>query len=136
MTGSAFAPAGRHRLSVRQSSLIGWSDGVVSPGMRTCGQSLPNTVAARTPLQRGNGCGARQRSGPTGGRAYGMPINALIPRRERPWSTPAGASAATGVPSIVLAAVQLVISGIDRMVRRARRATVLHTGRAVGHANL
>jgi hypothetical protein len=38
-------------------------------------QRGPNAVAAFTPSHFGAGCGAFQRSAPTGGAAYGMPLN-------------------------------------------------------------
>src|ERR1700722_18738251 len=54
-----------------------------------CGQCGANAVAARIPVQGAAGCGGRQRSGPTGGAAYGMPRNAsvrpaIVPRRVPP----------------------------------------------------
>ena len=39
-----------------------------------CGQREPGTSASRTPLQAAGGCGERQRSSPTGGAAYGIPL--------------------------------------------------------------
>ena len=42
-------------------------------------QRLPNALPARTPSQFAAGCGARQRLAPTGGAAYGIPLNARTP---------------------------------------------------------
>ena len=53
--------------------------------------AAPNVEASRTPFQGVGGCGARQRSGPTGGAAYGMPLNASTPLASRwlPRTSPA-----------------------------------------------
>ena len=42
-------------------------------------QTLPNLLASRTPSHFATGCGAAQRSAPTGGAANGMPLNARTP---------------------------------------------------------
>src|ERR1017187_9121885 len=42
--------------------------------MAACMQRAPYSVAWRTPVHAAAGCGAFQRSGPTGGAAYGMPL--------------------------------------------------------------
>jgi hypothetical protein len=55
-------------------------------------QCGPNSVALLTPVHAFTGCGARHRSGPTGGTANGMPsrkrtwLSAVTPPR----STPSG----------------------------------------------
>src|SRR5690242_6367624 len=54
-------------------------------------QAGPKSVKARTPDHAGAGSGGRQRSGPTGGTAYGMPLNTRTAPSMRPSSTPAGA---------------------------------------------
>src|SRR5437660_9833495 len=41
-------------------------------------QSSPKRVASRTPCHETGGCGGRQRSGPTGGAAYGIPLKVRI----------------------------------------------------------
>src|SRR5262245_9705050 len=72
----------------RQSSLVGGRSGAPAPRRPPappppCMQRGPNAIAVLTPSHFGAGCGAFQRSGPTGGAAYGMPLNtrtsALLP---------------------------------------------------------
>ena len=46
----------------------------MSPKIRACMQRAPNSVAFRTPSHDAGGCGAFQRSSPTGGAANGMPL--------------------------------------------------------------
>src|SRR6185295_15089403 len=41
--------------------------------------TLPNLLALRTPFHFATGCGACQRSAPTGGAANGIPLKARIP---------------------------------------------------------
>ena len=53
-----------------------------------CGAPGPETNASRTPAQGFGGSGARRRSGPTGGAAYGMPRKANTPRRSNPRTLP------------------------------------------------
>lgn len=48
--------------------------------MLAFGQRGPKRSAERTPSQGMTGSGGRQRSGPTGGAAYGMPLNTTTPR--------------------------------------------------------
>src|ERR1039457_5440942 len=43
--------------------------------MGACMQRAGYSVAFRTPVHAAAGCGAFQRNGPTGGAAYGMPLN-------------------------------------------------------------
>src|SRR3974390_2754058 len=47
--------------------------------MGACGQIASNAVASRTPAHAFTGTGSRQRRSPTGGCAYGMPLNAAPP---------------------------------------------------------
>jgi hypothetical protein len=66
--------AGAQTFRVRQSSLVpGASErrsGFVST---TCTGSGPKAEPSCTPVHGSRGCGGRQRSGPTGGAANGMP---------------------------------------------------------------
>src|SRR5439155_23970169 len=77
MTGSfapGTAPAGRHTLTNRQSSdEVGEID-AAPRGKPACAQSAPNVVASRSPCHAGKGCGGRQRLGPAGGAAQGIPL--------------------------------------------------------------
>jgi hypothetical protein len=86
MTGSRLsgvAARGAKTLTKRQSSLpAGWprfTSEMPPNGLAYCTQGDPATTAGRTPSQCGAGCGARQRSGPTGGAAYGMPSQTALP---------------------------------------------------------
>jgi len=79
-SGAAGAVAGAYTLSVRQSS--------EPTGMllsSSCGQIARNCVASRSSLQHACSTGARNRSAPTGGAAYGTPKNtrtspSIVPR--------------------------------------------------------
>ncbi len=51
-------------------------------------QAGANRVAALTPCQGRTGCGARQRSAPTGGAAKGTPSKTPIPPAWLPWISP------------------------------------------------
>src|SRR5581483_3648507 len=53
----------------------------------------PNSVAERTPFQRGSDDGAFQRASPIGAAAYGIPLNTRSPPSTAPFSMPAGGSA-------------------------------------------
>src|SRR3954471_12604510 len=79
MTGNFAAPeaAAVQTLIYRQSSLVGGGGGAPArpPPPPPCMQRGPKTSALRTPSHFAAGCGAFQRSGPTGGAAYGMPLN-------------------------------------------------------------
>src|SRR5947209_4146971 len=71
-TGSALdgvALDGAHTLSVRQSSA---PITFVGSAASSCRHSAPKVVAASGADQQAGGCGACQRSAPTGGAAYGM----------------------------------------------------------------
>src|SRR6476646_7789437 len=59
-------------------------------------QAAPNCVASRVPFHFGNGSGAFQRIAPTGGCAYGIPLNAWMPPAAVPCSLPAGAETSGG----------------------------------------
>ena len=48
---------------------------IMSSYTRACRQRAPNSVAFRTPSHAVAGCGGFQRRSPTGGAAYGMPLN-------------------------------------------------------------
>src|SRR5437667_192921 len=48
----------------------------------------PKWVASRTPDQDSGGSGGRQRSGPTGGCAYGIPRHSLSEPLATPWTVP------------------------------------------------
>ena len=51
-------------------------------------QSLRYALASRVPVHFAAGCGARQRSGPTGGAAKGIPFQLSTPSAVLPWSLP------------------------------------------------
>ena len=71
--------SGVHTLRNRQSSLC--AAGHEKPG--ACGQAGPKALAFSVPgAHAAAGCGAAQRSGPTGGRAYGTPRKARQPGPE------------------------------------------------------
>src|SRR4051812_35485390 len=90
MTGNLAAgrSAGRQTFSTRQSSAGGVPSGAASPGNGSCAQSLPYARAGFAPVHGLTGCGGRQRSSPTGGAAYGMPLNELTPASTAPSSIP------------------------------------------------
>src|ERR1039458_7816099 len=93
MTGSRrpLLLAGAKTFRYRQSS-----DAAATPnGEGGCGQCGANCVAPRTPGQGAAGCGGRQRSGPTGGAAYGMPRNSSVVPMVSPPTAPS-AVATTG----------------------------------------
>src|SRR5262249_44774235 len=50
--------------------------------LRFCTQLSENFSALRTPSHFAGGCGGRQRSSPTGGAAYGMPLKTRTPGTE------------------------------------------------------
>src|SRR5260370_525687 len=83
---AAAGPAEVQALKYRPSSLI-FGESARSTatftgtrlGARCCMQTLPNPAASRIPDHGSGGCGSRQRSGPTGGAAKGMPLNARTP---------------------------------------------------------
>ena len=74
---------------MRQSSL--GAGPILSPSLTafaTCIAGGPKAVASRTPAQASGGCGGAKRSGPTGGRAYGMPRKTATPSSTAPRSRP------------------------------------------------
>src|SRR6266567_4075047 len=75
MTGKAAPPdlAGVQTFSERQSSLFG-----NFPAGKSCEHASPNWSVRRTPSQRRAGRGGVQRSFPTGGSAYGIPLKTVI----------------------------------------------------------
>src|SRR6185312_2193872 len=92
MTGRPARPgSGVHTFTVSQSS----------PGMSGSGSSTsnggaylglggvaPNRSASLVPSQAGGGAGGRNRSGPVGLAAYGMPRKLATPSRQRPRTRP------------------------------------------------
>src|ERR1700677_1845897 len=87
MTGEP-APGGRW-LGVKTFRNRQSSDVLACPkGDASCGQCGANWVASRTPDQLAAGCGGCQRSGPTGGAAYGMPRNSSTAPLTRPRTAP------------------------------------------------
>jgi hypothetical protein len=76
----------------RQSSLcgVGGGTGGAPLGSGVARQELPNAVVLSTRVCREAGRGARQRCGPTGGAAYGMPLKEVTPfeSTEVPWTSP------------------------------------------------
>ena len=72
MTGaSRWTVVGVQTFRNRQSSLCGMLAVTPMPGF--CGHTAPNRLASRTPVQCGAGAGGRQRRGPMGAAAYGIP---------------------------------------------------------------
>src|SRR5436190_18812244 len=75
-------------------------------------QFRPMRLASRTRSQCVTGCGARHRRSPTGGAAYGIPLNAIAPLAEsmRPSSVPASivtrGLAGDGAPAVVAQAAK------------------------------
>ena len=59
------------------------------PKKPACGGGGPKAVAARTPSQAAAGCGAANRSAPTGGAANGMPRKTARPASPLPRTRPA-----------------------------------------------
>jgi hypothetical protein len=115
MTGSlpaAFAPGlavGLQTLAYRQSSDGAVPSGAASLGNGSCMQSWPYAVAWRTPRHDAGGCGARQRSGPLGGAAKGMPFQLATPSSTAPATLPdsmatTGAAAKAAIAAIAGAA--------------------------------
>ena len=80
--------AGRHTFTYKQSSAGVTPNGAASPGKGSCMQSAPYALAARTPDQACAGCGGFQRNSPTGGEAYGIPLNATTPPSIVPCTAP------------------------------------------------
>src|SRR6185312_7484794 len=70
---------GAHTLRYRQSSLMPAERNTMSPYNGRCMQRGPKWSALRTPVQPLTGCGGFQRREPTGGAAYGMPLNSSRP---------------------------------------------------------
>ena len=77
------AKAGANTFRKRQSSLpVGspsFASSVAPIELASCTHAEPNFVLSRAPVQRSAGSGARQRSGPTGGFANGIPSHACPP---------------------------------------------------------
>src|SRR5437879_1948937 len=98
--------AGVHTFRYRQSS--SWVSVAVKPGTLASapivgwGAALPSLVASRTPLHGSGASGGWKRSLPTGGRAYGMPLNERIPLLSLPPSVPSFVSTLTSVTSKLL----------------------------------
>src|SRR5580704_6108895 len=74
MTGYGPVPVGAYTFRKRQSSDID----PVPKGLASWTQPLPNFVASSIPVSGAAFCGGIQRSGPTGGAAYGMPLKLRI----------------------------------------------------------
>src|ERR1700688_1819046 len=82
MTGNGSSVSnGLKTLSVRQSSLMRYEPG---PGIEGCKHAGPYSCAERIAGLSGGGCGARQRSDPTGAEAYGIPLKEATPASTAP----------------------------------------------------
>lgn len=93
MTGSP-APgvgSGDQTLTDSQSSPGASCDSASMPKCPACGGGGPYETASRTPLQPRTGCGAANRSAPTGGSANGIPRKTATPASRLPRTTPATA---------------------------------------------
>ncbi len=95
MTGrrASGSRSGVQTLRNRQSSLCGsdasGSDGLVIPGTAAAwGAIAPNVDASLIVSHGSGGSGGRQRSGPTGARAYGTPENDHRSPRHTPRNRP------------------------------------------------
>src|SRR5580704_15794600 len=87
MTGSFVAEgSGVQTLRYRQSSSV--LAAVCRVALATCAQRLPNFDASSVVVHGVGFCGEAQRSGPTGGCAYGMPRNADTVPSAWPWIGP------------------------------------------------
>ena len=85
---SSIVCEGVHTFRYRQSSLNLSVPKIISgKGLYWIGFG-PKSMAERTPAHSTAGCGAFHRSLPTGGCAYGMPLNIFTPERSTPSSTP------------------------------------------------
>src|SRR5258706_6602730 len=95
MTGRASPAlfAGVHTLRYRQSSLISGGAPNSLANIGSCMQLAPKVDACFTPVHGGSGCGAFQRSGPTGGAANGIPLNKTMPFATAPATRPPVTSA-------------------------------------------
>jgi len=82
----AAGESGRSTETFRRPTPFGWT------------QTLPNLSVWRTPFHFAIGCGARQRSSPTGGAANGMPLNTRTPgaAADVPESRPASVLTGSG----------------------------------------
>ena len=91
ITGRApSSTAGVTTLRVRQSSSQSGSGPVSRPpsAPAACHDTGPNRVASRVSAHGSAGSGGRNRSGPVGGAAYGMPANSTMPSFSRPRTAP------------------------------------------------
>src|SRR5690242_10072342 len=107
-TGSRAPGSGEgvQTLRLRQSSpgISGsdryWANASEYGGFGAVGPKVP---ASRSPSQGSGGSGGRNRRGPTGGAAYGMPRNTATPRSYRPRTAPYGVrttGSARSVPAV------------------------------------
>src|SRR6185312_7781535 len=88
-SGSSDGADGATTLTVRQSSLIGWY--LFTPTsvyLRCCGAQNAKSWQYRTSRHGIGRCGARRRSRPTGGRAYGMDRHLVTPDPATPSTVP------------------------------------------------
>src|SRR5262245_32073215 len=95
MTGSDSLAlfAGVQTLRYRQSSLTPSGALKIFAAAASCMQLRANEEACLTPVHGLTGCGAFQRSAPTGGAANGMPLNDEIPFVTTPATRPPVTSA-------------------------------------------
>src|SRR5215831_9579426 len=95
MTGSASLAllAGVQTLRYRQSSLTPSGALKILAAAASCMQLRANDEACLTPVHGLTGCGAFQRSAPTGGAANGMPLNDEMPFVTTPATRPPVTSA-------------------------------------------
>src|SRR5258706_12122754 len=73
--GDLLGHSGAQTFRKRQSSLAALGSWLLG----SCAQGAPYAVASRTPAHAVTGIGSRQRNAPTGGAAYGMPLNTAPP---------------------------------------------------------
>src|SRR4051794_24863810 len=124
MTGCFADPAllGAYTLRYRQSSLV-----LASPyEPASCAQWGPNLVA-RTLSHGALGCGAFQRSTPTGGAAYGMPRKVLMVDEEPPVTGPLSVITVrlvSGSAAVALAATTMDAAATSRRAERCCKAFI------------
>src|SRR6187397_1819546 len=77
----------------------------------------PKASAARTPCQATTGCGAFQRSSPTGGAAKGMPLNTRTPFAAVPEIWPPSTATISGAADVEIEPTAIARAIIQRRMR-------------------
>ena len=131
MTGSGASDAadsGATTLTVRQSSPEGTSGATpANCPLCACGATRPNEAASRNPFHGTTRCGARKRSRPIGGAAYGMPRHAIVPPSRTPRTYPPDTRTSNGrvFPTVLVYACRVPgEGGAAPFVPQVRRGVV------------